>query len=315
MNYRDILLSLAKHFRSSTAEISRLVLTAPYQYKHYQIAKRTGGKRDIHHPTPALKSAQRWLTQCVLSELRVHDSVYSYRTGVGIKHHAAVHVHSNYILHLDFAEFFPSITSAWVTDFLLREVSAERLALDPNAIDLVSRLVCRYSKLDSSMALSIGAPSSPFLSNAILYDFDSYVFTLCSAKDCIYTRYADDIYVSTREKDVLGAVEDEIRRAIDNFAPRLRLNDRKTRHLSKKVHRVVTGLTLSTDRKVSLGRDVKRSIRTQIYLLTIGQLPTGQLSHLCGLVAYASDVEPAYFEALIRKFGADTMDRLKHGTF
>jgi len=296
--------------RAAPEDIEALLKRAPYQYKHYQIDKRTGGKRDIYHPAPRLKALQRWLVSEFLADLPVHDSVYSYRTGRGIRDHAKLHIHSNFLLRLDFKDFFPSIDHAWLSRFLLEHSEQGRLALDPEAVAAVMRVVCRYSKADRSLALSIGAPSSPALSNAVLFDADGAAATACADLECIYSRYADDIYVSSREKDVLNRAERKVREIFARHAPKLRFNEAKSLNVSKKLKRVVTGLTLTPDRHLSVGRDLKRSIRTQVHLYACGKLDVADVPRLCGLVSYVRDVEPHFFEALSTKYGAQPLERL-----
>jgi RNA-directed DNA polymerase len=52
--------------------------------------------------------------------------------------------------------------------------------------------------------LVIGAPTSPVLSNALMYDFDQKWSQICTDYQVTYTRYADDIYMSTKLRDVLS---------------------------------------------------------------------------------------------------------------
>lgn len=302
--------ALCQLLRATPAEVVTLIRRGPYQYKHYQIDKRTGGKRDIYHPSPNLKAVQRWLTSEYFSKLPVHDQVYSYRAGYCIRDHAKEHLHSNFILRLDFKNFFPSIDSRWVSSFLLENTQNKTLQLSEKAIQCIIRLVCRFNSADKSLALSIGAPSSPSLSNTILFRADSEAADHCSKLGCVYSRYADDIYVSSREKGVLNEAERLVRATFSNLAPRLSFNERKTLNVSKKSRRLVTGLTVTPDRKISIGRNLKRSIKTQIYLHTTGQLIPENLPRLCGLISYAHDVEPSFFEALSQKFGNETLESL-----
>jgi hypothetical protein len=312
MNAADLVLSLSRMLRVPAGDIAKLILTAPYQYKHFKIPKRSGGLRDIYHPTPGLKATQRWLVANVFHRLQLHACVYSYRPHIGIRVHADQHLHSNFLLRLDISNFFPSIDREWIQNFFLSEVADGRLDLEPDAIPNLLKLVCRYSKSDRSHALSIGAPTSPLLSNAILFKFDEYYSTKCAALNCVYTRYADDLYVSTREQGNLAHAEEELRSAMAMLAPRLRINESKRINVSKKARRIVTGLTLTPDRRISVGRETKRSIRTQVFLSTKGKLNAEERAHLCGLVAFVRDVEPAFFSSLVTKYGSEVMQPLLH---
>ena len=70
-----------------------------------------------------------------------------------------------------------------------------------------------------------------------------------------YSRYADDLTFSTNRRGVLRQIEVSISGVVRKLRyPRLEINHHKTIHTSKKHHRRVTGIVLSSDGKVSLGR-------------------------------------------------------------
>lgn len=310
MNHLDLISAWAHVLRSPEKDILRLIRTAPYQYRHYKIPKRHGGMRDIFHPTPSLKTVQRFMVSNIFCSLPIHETVHSYRPGLNIRAHATKHLHSNFLLRLDFKDFFPSIDREWLMAYLRSEAHVGRLDIDQGAISTVARVACRFNEEDQSNALSIGAPSSPILSNAILFDLDRAIFDLCSKAECVYTRYADDIYVSTRVPDVLRHIEIDIRGFIKQFAPKLVLNEGKTINLSKKQRRTVTGVILTPSRTLSIGRELKRSIKTRIYLYSLGDLTHEEVNELSGLLAFICDVEPEFFSALSSKFGTETLDIL-----
>ena len=234
MNRNDLIFALGKLLRASDEDIKKLILTAPYQYKHYKIKKRTGGYRNIYHPTAALKAVQRWLISNCFHNLIIHPSVFSYRKGVGIRQHASQHLHSNFLLRIDFKDFFPSIDQSWLLSFLYQEVNAGRMPIEPDTVPTIARLVCRFAKAEKTMALSIGAPSSPLLSNAILFALDQAMDEYCRAHDCVYTRYADDIYISTKHPNILSGIKDLLSIKILEFTPKLVINDKKNNQRFKK---------------------------------------------------------------------------------
>jgi hypothetical protein len=313
MNRAELISEVAKLLRTSAFGAEMLIKTAPNKYRHYTIDKRSGGTRDIYHPAPALKSVQRWLVSQVFQNIPVHDSVYSYVKGRNIREHASQHVRGNFFLRLDFVDFFPSIDDQWVSEFLLRRAGEGYVDLSPNAIPAVARLVCRKGVAPRPPSLSIGAPSSPAISNAILFDLDSILHQMCVNVNVKYTRYADDIYCSTRMPNVLRDVELNLRRVCADICPKLRINEQKTQRLSRKRRVLVTGLVVTSSRGISLGRRTKRRIRTQIYLWSENQLHGEQLAHLRGLLCYAQDVERSFVENLQAKFGVEVIDRLIHG--
>lgn len=312
MNRSDLYGVLEKLLRASNTQVQMLLMRAPYQYKHYTIPKRTGGVRHIYHPTPNLKAIQRWMTTNLFCNLPIHSSVFSYRKGRSIKIHANEHLHSNFLLRLDFHDFFPSIDDKWLEEYLLKQIDTGILAIDADTIQDIVRLSCRYDKESKDLALSIGAPSSPVLSNAILFDADQAASTHCLELECIYTRYADDIYISSRTKGRINHAEKLVREAFEHHASKLHFNENKTINVSKKRNRIVTGVTLTPDRHLSIGRDLKRQIKTEVYLWINNSLPTEKMQHLCGLISYARDIEPEFYDSLCKKFGATQIEKLFH---
>lgn len=303
MDFSEFSTEISKLLRTSRVEVERLLVTAPYRYKNYQIEKRNGGKRDISHPTPALKAIQRWLVNVPLAQIPVHDAVYSYRNGRNIAMHAAVHVSANYIIRMDFKDFFPSIGAGEIRRFLQRLNVDGVVDLDDSTISSIVRLVCRRNKILGRLELSIGAPSSPLISNAILYNFDKSVSEFAATLGCSYTRYADDLYISSRDKYTLEALRVHLEKAADSHLPFLRFNRGKTQYLSRKNRMSITGINVSSDRKLSIGRQAKRNIRTRLHLALDGRLAPEDVASLRGMIAYAKGVEPGFYNSLALKFG------------
>jgi RNA-directed DNA polymerase len=162
-------------------------------------------------------------------------------------------------------------------------------------------------------ALTIGAPTSPSLSNSILYTFDTRVTSACSEVGVTYSRYADDLYLSSKSKGVLGALESAVGEVIRQLPyPRaLKVNNAKTWHVSKRRRRTVTGLVLTADGGVSVGRKVKRKIRSLLHgweTLTVEERRS-----VAGYLSYLRGVEPDFLNRLILKFGAERVQRAQRG--
>lgn len=237
-----------------------------------------------------------------IAGLPVHDSVFSYVNGKNIGMNAAEHISSNYFVRFDFADFFPSINGQVLRDFLQGSVGAGLINIDDVVISAVVRLACRAVE-EKGLALTIGAPSSPYLSNALLYEFDAAVNSEAAAAGVVYTRYADDIYVSSRGLAELGQFEERFRYLVADRLPFLRINEDKVQHLSRKRRVTVTGVNITPDRKLSVGRERKRKIRTLLYLVKSGALGAESFSSLRGDIAYVRSIEPDFMARLERKFG------------
>src|SRR5580765_4915752 len=87
----------------------RLASSASHRYKEYEIPKKTRGMRTIHHPARELKLLQRWLVRNVLISLPIHPAATAYQPNSTIRRNAELHVANNYLLRVDFQDFFPSL--------------------------------------------------------------------------------------------------------------------------------------------------------------------------------------------------------------
>jgi len=297
-----ILERMASELGLPSGFILSLARSASHEYKTYRIAKRNGEFRTIHHPSRRLKALQRWLLRNVIANLPVHAAAAAYRPRRSILDNASRHVASGYLLRMDFANFFPSITQV----DLARYIAERRPLFDgwaPQDIDLFCRLVCRHA------VLTIGAPTSPGLSNALCYDLDVALATISVRGNVTYTRYADDLFFSTTQKGVLRDFEQEVERAVEKVQvpAGLRMNRDKTRHSSKRGARRVTGIVLGSDGKAHVGRKRKREIRALIH--RYDTLDDARRASLAGMIAYATGLDPAFMNRLIDKYGLRVVRR------
>ncbi len=301
---------IQKDFSLSLHDAHVLIFTASRRYKLHYIEKRHGrGKRLIAQPTAEIKLLQRWAIECYLSKLPIHKAATAYRLGAGIKDHAEVHADNKYLLKLDFQDFFPSILGA---HFVLHLKSHTKIAEEDAS--LLMRLLFRYDREAKDYVLSIGAPSSPAVSNTVMYDFDSALTNYCKMHDIVYSRYADDLALSTSKPRVLDGAYQFIKQLCRDMPyPRLQLNDAKTVFTSKKHRRQLTGLILTNDGKPSLGREKKRLIRSMAHRFSLNQLSQEEILHLRGLLAFAYSIEPLYFSSISRMIGEEAFHRLMKG--
>lgn len=279
----------------SSRELGTLITTAPHRYKNHYIEKRNGrGKRLISQPTAELKFLQRLIIKRELSSLPIHDAATAYRPQRSIKEHAVPHAHSRYLLKLDFRDFFPSLKAT-----ALRHRLSQDTAYTEKELWILCQLLCRMPRRGEELRLSIGAPSSPYVSNYLMWEFDNRLASYCEAHEAHYTRYADDIAISTSDPHVLDAIEAEVRRLLGELAYLgLSLNEDKTVNVSKKSRRTLVGLVLANDGVVSIGREEKRRLRAAMHRLTQGTLPVDEVARLRGQLAFAYSIDPNFVNDL-----------------
>ncbi|HKB67214.1 MAG TPA: retron St85 family RNA-directed DNA polymerase [Pyrinomonadaceae bacterium] len=291
-----ILEQMSQELNLPVTFISGLAIGASHEYKEFTIPKRSGGRRTIYHPSRRLKALQRWLLLKVIEPLPIHDAAMAYGSNTSILENAKRHVNSRYLLRMDFQSFFESITARDIRLYISDHQPYFGGWSDTDT-DVFCRLTCRNA------TLTIGAPTSPALSNRICFELDQIIDGYCKGQGITYTRYADDLFFSTKHKGVLRLLEDEVPRVCValRFPSNLRINLMKTRHASKRRARHVTGIVLGSDAQAHIGRSLKRRIRTQIYRLE--QLDEKQRNTLSGLIAYSVGLDPNFMNSLINKYG------------
>jgi RNA-directed DNA polymerase len=153
------------------------------------------------------------------------------------------------------------------------------------------------------------------LANLAVRSFDEAVAEIALTHGMIYTRYADDITISTKRTDcdrsmcakIIGMVFEEMGKV--GLSP----NISKTRVVPPGGRKIVLGLIVNGT-VASLPRDFKLRMRRHLhYLLKPGSGPAvhaqargftsilGMKDHLYGLAAYAKQIEPAYGQTLLSK--------------
>jgi RNA-directed DNA polymerase len=300
-----IMEKMANELSLPPAYVVRLVRTASYQYKQYEIPKKAGGTRIILHPSKRLKALQRWLLANVIDSWPVHPSATAYRKGRTILDNAKVHAKSKYLLRMDLQNFFPSLK---VED--MREYSKKRPGLFASWTSGDFESFCRLVFKEGQ--LTIGAPTSPAISNALCFDLDVAIGALCQSYGVAYTRYADDFFFSSSEKGTLAKVQGEVETLVAGFPLPigLRINKAKTGHSSKKNARRVTGIVLGSDEVAHVSRQMKRHVRSQVHRLDTLSLKDRVI--LAGMISYITGFEPDFMNVLIMKYGFEQATKARN---
>lgn len=290
--------TLERKFALSESDVAMLIARSPIAYKSYNIKKKNGGKRKINQPAKETKMIQRWIVDSIFSHFKVHPCSTAYEKGDSIKGNALTHIDGLYFVKLDFENFFPSILKEDIENYL----KDSKIKLNDKDISDLARILCIRD--NKKLCLSIGAPSSPKVSNVLLYAFDEEVNNWCTENDIVYTRYADDLTFSTKNKDMYISIEKkvlEISRKIRS--PKITLNNSKRLVLSRKDWISITGVNLTSDFKISVGRKRKRYIRSLVHKHKEHGLSDKELEKLIGLISFTEDIEPGFKHKLYRKYG------------
>ncbi|HEX2562178.1 reverse transcriptase domain-containing protein, partial [Phenylobacterium sp.] len=221
------------------------------------------------------------------------------------------HAGDGAVLKMDFTNFFPSIRARDWAQFC----NENSVFSEEEDIAVTSRILFYRRKGSSSLRLSIGAPTSPMLSNILMRQFDERVtekVAELSRGHITYTRYADDLTFSAPRTGYLQEVPRAVKAIVRSTRhPKLTVNSNKTVLATRKYKRFVTGLVLANDGRVTIGRDRKRTIRATVHSAMRGLLNEEQRQELLGLLAYIHSVEPAFTRKLMEWYGADFMQTLR----
>jgi len=276
--------------------------TAPYRYKVYEIPKRSGhGTRVIAHPAKQLKFIQRLIIKEISNLVSIHDCAYAYKKDISIKDNALVHKDNRYLLKMDFKNFFPSITP----ELLFHEFSNAGVSFKIDEKEFLSKMLFYKPTRKSTLRLSIGAPSSPFISNFIMYRFDSIISNYCKSNNIKYTRYADDITFSTNIKNALFSIPKMVSKILTENNYNLRINSEKTVYTSRAHNIHVTGITITPEGKLSTGRENKRKLQAMLHRFIQSKLTDKETEQLKGYLAFAFFIEPDFRDRLINKYGIE----------
>src|SRR5699024_2066569 len=102
-----------------------------------------------------------------------------------------IHVRSRFILNIDLKDFFPSINFGRVRGVFL----AKPYNCTKEVATVLAQICCYNNQLPQ------GSPASPIVSNMICARLDSHLYKLAKKNHCYYSRYADDITISTNKRD------------------------------------------------------------------------------------------------------------------
>lgn len=219
--------------------------------KHYKksvIPKKNGKMRTLYIPDEKLKYMQRVILSEFLSEYRISKSATAYHKGSTLISNAQPHLNKKYILKLDIKDFFGNITFGRVYKMFLNHFPVKYAKL-------FTELCCMNDMLVQ------GAPTSPYISNIIMLGFDKEIERYCFNNDISYTRYCDDITLSSNNP--LNSAYYKIRKELQKNG--FELNKRKT-HFVKYTHQQnVTGIVVNE--KIQVPIEYRRKLRQELYYL------------------------------------------------
>lgn len=190
---------------------------------------------------------------------------------------AKAHVGYRWTLSMDLADCFGHVTRTIVASYM------PHLAERPD-------LFHRPHPYTDSVAAQ-GLPTSPVLANIVLSQMDAAILKVLAGRG-VYTRYADDLVVSSNDR----AVIDEMLRAIPTCAASVGqevAKDKTSIQDGRGGHRIIVGVGVS-DTGIHPTRAAKRRLRAARH--------QNRKSHANGLAEWCRLREPRLAKAVMRAF-------------
>ena len=276
-------------------------------YRTFYIPKRSGeARRRIDAPNKELMNALRNLKNILEIDCGAlyHTAAFAYvknRCCVdAVKKHQANE--SNWFLKLDFKNFFGSTTPKFLYDMMTMSFpfceivkTPEGKAAFTKALDL-----CFLNG-----GLPQGTPISPTLTNIMMIPIDHRIFNDLAHKRRVYTRYADDLLISSVQAFNKDEITTYVNDVLKSFRAPFRINEEKTRYGSRKGANWNLGVMLNKDNNITVGHMKKKHFKAALCNFIMDfknhkRWSAEQTIELVGQLSWFKSVEPDYFNYVVK---------------
>lgn len=308
----DYLIKKLRLFNEATENLRRV--NRHDLYKTFYIPKKSGKKwRRIDAPNDELMDALRELKRILENDFKLlfHTSAYAYiknrSTVDAVKKHQQNE--SKWFAKLDFSDFFGSTTIDFVMNMLSMIYPTSNVMLrEDGKIELEKAIELAF--LDGG--LPQGTPISPIITNVMMIPID---FKLCNmlrdynGKTYVYTRYADDIMISSRYDFDMAKIEQLVVDVLNQFGAPFRLNREKSRYGSSAGRNWNLGVMLNKDNEITVGHKKKKQLKSMMYNYITDkrkglEWDKNDIQIMMGLYSYYKMVEGDTIDAIVSHLGS-----------
>lgn len=275
--------------------------------------------RQVYAANEKLKTYHSFLNLFLFEYLKVNNEVvFSYRKGVNAYDAVVKHADNRYFFQSDISCFFNSLNSELVRSTIITSADASPIADIEQYLDRIVDLVT----IDS--VLPIGFATSPPISNACLFEFDNRLHAYCQAHQLIYTRYSDDLIISSSHKEALTNISSVVESLLQAcFGSSLNMNVSKSKFTHKGNKIKLLGMVILPNGKVTVDIKFKSKIEVLLhfyindrekyiqYLAQISSDSSG-LKLISGYLNYINTIDPHYVDKLRKKYGVTVVDMFIH---
>lgn len=278
-------------------------------YRTWYIDKQNGGKRRIDEPLPDLMNALYELRKIFEKDFGAlyHTNAYAYAKHRSVTDAVAKHQknESVWFCKTDFHDFFGSTN----LDTLAGKISnIFPFSEVMSTADGMTEMLKAFELCTLNGGLPQGTPISPMLTNLVMIPFDVTMTRLARKHSFVYTRYADDIIMSSRTncKDIMLSA---VKEASEGYP--YNLNDKKTKYLSHAGRNWLLGVMLNKNNNMTIGHINKKYLKAKLfnlfkdYSVSYAKLRQDwnldKFNTLIGELSWYRSIEPEETERIINK--------------
>lgn len=277
-------------------------------YRTFHIPKKSGGYRQINEPSTELMGALRTLVSIFEEKFNAlyHTSAFAYVKGRctidAVKRHQANQ--SRWFLKTDFSDFFGSTTPEFLYDMLSRIFPFSDVVQSGAGADALRKAL---SVCFLNGGLPQGSPASPMLTNLMMVPIDHQLCNELLKQGYIYTRYADDILISSRGTFDYQKMCEYIESVLAKFGAPFRIKPQKTRYGSSAGRNWNLGVMLNSQNEITIGRKNKEYLKAACNSYVNDKQHNTpwdyhDINVLLGKISYYRMVEPEYIKGFIEHF-------------
>jgi Reverse transcriptase (RNA-dependent DNA polymerase) len=220
-------------------------------------SKKNGGVRYVYDTKVPLKPLLKNINQVLFRHVVFPYYLTGSLAGSDFVANVDIHKGSQIIIEEDIAQFFDCITSVHV-----HRIWSKFFGFSDEVSELLTRLTTKDGRVFQ------GTPTSSYLANLAFWDRESALITRLHERGFQYSRYVDDIAISTKKpktrEDIQWAIA-QVYAMIGGagFAPK------RAKHKIQRAHRPITLMGLNANSLVqpTLRAKERSAIRAQVFQL------------------------------------------------
>ena len=273
-------------------------------YYEFKIPKASGGLRTINAPNADFKEDLNKIKDLFERHIKClpHNSAYAYVKTRCTKEELQKHTENNskWFLKIDLKDFFPSCSLELIMQKLRNLYPFYYLSNN-----IMDKLECLLSLCILNNGLPQGTPTSPFLTNLVMVEYDYKITEYLKSLGAgyVYTRYADDILISNKGKFNFNEILTKLNEILQPFT----IKTEKTRFGSSNGRNWNLGLMVNKDNNITLGYRKKQLLNAMLnnFLRDASNNQYWNREdtyHLQGQLSYLKHIEPNYYNYIILKY-------------